>query len=186
VYGLGRNFAYTSELFGYLVDGDCWHGGAGAPGCDYGAQYDNWVAGQGYNINGDSYLVPGVAAAVVAHRGGSPKPGPHVKCINPGKCFRGAKPGESPTFVPRPNDYKVDPKTGFVRETHGVSVFDNSGSVSSKGFIPHRIDESSFPGSLRVIQRGKDLRHFEIVPVPGANLTPERYAEELAKIRVQQ
>src|SRR5262249_49868474 len=84
----------------------------------------------------------------------------------PGDCFRGAKPGESPNFVPRPNDYKVDAETGFVRETHGVSVFDNSGSVSSKGFIPHQIDESSFPDTLRVIQRAKDPRHFETVPAP--------------------
>ncbi|MGW2698221.1 polymorphic toxin-type HINT domain-containing protein [Streptomyces sp. NPDC001296] len=108
-----------------------------------------------------------------------------VHNANPGDCFRGARPGESPNFSPRPNDYKVDPETGFVRETHGVSVFDNSGSVSSKGFIPHQIDESSFPDTLRVIQRGKDPRHFEIVPAPGANLTPERYAEELAKIRTK-
>jgi len=103
----------------------------------------------------------------------------------PGDCFRGARPGESPSFLPKPNDYKVDAETGFVKESHGVSVFDNSGSVTSKGFIPHQIDESSFPDTLRVIQRGKDPRHFEIVPAPGANLTPERYAEELSKIKVR-
>jgi hypothetical protein len=55
--------------------------------------------------------------------------------------------------------------------------------VAGKGFVPHKIDMSSVPSTLRVIQRGKDPRHFEIVPSPGANLTPERYAEELRKIK---
>lgn len=106
-----------------------------------------------------------------------------VHNARPGSCFRGAPSGATPNFTPRPNDYKVDAGTGLVRETHGVSVFDNSGSVSSKGFVPHQIDESTFPDTLRVIQRGKDPRHYEIVPAPGANLTPERYTEELAKIK---
>lgn len=108
-----------------------------------------------------------------------------VHNANPGECFRGAKAGELPTFVPRPNDYKVDAETGFVRETHGVSVFDDAGSVTAKGFIPHQIDEASFPETLRVIQRGKDPRHFEIVPAPGANLTPKRYTQELSKIKTR-
>ncbi|MFC3980082.1 polymorphic toxin-type HINT domain-containing protein [Streptosporangium jomthongense] len=118
-----------------------------------------------------TYYVVAASAPILVHN------------TNPGECFRGARDGESPSFAPRPNDYKVNPETGLVRETHGVSVFDNSVSVSSKGFIPHQIDESSFPGTLRVIQRGKDPRHFEIVPAPGANLTPEMYAAELAKIK---
>ncbi|WP_331452547.1 RHS repeat domain-containing protein [Streptomyces sp. SS162] len=73
--GLFRNVAYSAELAGWLVDGDCWHGGAGAQGCDYGAQYDSWVAGQGYDTGADGYLIPGLAAAVFG-RGGSPKSGP--------------------------------------------------------------------------------------------------------------
>jgi hypothetical protein len=97
--------------------------------------------------------------------------------------FRGAKPGQEPSFVPRPNDYKVDPSTGFVKETHGVSVFDNPDSVSSKGFVPHQIDIDTIPDSLRIIQRGADLRHFEIVPKPGANLTPEAYNDALCQIQ---
>ena len=89
--------------------------------------------------------------------------------------FRGAKAGEAPSFVPRPNDFKVDAKTGFVKDTHGVSVFDNPLSVSSNGYVPHRVDQSSIPDSLRIIQRGSDPRHFEIVPRPGANLTPQQF-----------
>ncbi|MFI1002672.1 polymorphic toxin-type HINT domain-containing protein [Streptomyces galbus] len=96
--------------------------------------------------------------------------------------YRGAK-GGAPSFVPRPNDFKVDPATGFVKETHGISLFNNPGSITSRGFEPHGIDPASMPVTLRVIQRGKDVNHYEIVPAPGANLTPEEYAEELSKIR---
>ncbi|WP_347605685.1 polymorphic toxin-type HINT domain-containing protein [Acrocarpospora sp. B8E8] len=101
----------------------------------------------------------------------------------PDECYRGGRPGESPSLAPRPNDYKVDPKTGFVKESHGVSVFDNPESVAGKGFVPHSIDMRSVPSSLRIIQRGRDPRHFEIVPAAGANLTPRQYAAALAQIK---
>ncbi|WP_282095867.1 hypothetical protein [Epibacterium ulvae] len=92
--------------------------------------------------------------------------------------YRGARPGQVPDFTPRPNEYneyKVDPQTGFVKPTHGVSVFDNPESVASKGFDPHRIDRSTVPDSLDIIQRGRDPSHFEIVPKPGSNLTPDQF-----------
>jgi hypothetical protein len=96
--------------------------------------------------------------------------------------FRGAKPGEAPSFAPKQGDFRVDPKTGFVKDTHGVSVFDNSSSVSSKGLTPRRVDQSSVPDSLRFIQRGKDPHHFEIVPKPGANLTPQQFTHACSSI----
>lgn len=96
--------------------------------------------------------------------------------------FRGAKPGEAPSFEPRPNDFKVDPATGTVKPTHGVSVFDNPGSVTSKGFVPHEVDVSSVPPDLQIIQRGADPTHFEITPQVGANLTPEQYKGLMCQI----
>ncbi|MDI1257915.1 RHS repeat-associated core domain-containing protein [Aquabacterium sp.] len=96
--------------------------------------------------------------------------------------YRGAKSGELPSFVPRPNDFKVDSRTGFVKDSHGVSVFDNAASVSSKGFVPHRVDQSSVPDSLRIIQRGADPHHFEISPMPGANLTPQQFINACSSI----
>jgi hypothetical protein len=96
--------------------------------------------------------------------------------------FRGAKPGEAPSFAPRANEFRVDPATGFVKETHGVSVFDNPISVRSKGLVPHQVEQSSIPATLRVIQRGSDPRHFEIVPRPGANLTPQQFIEACQSI----
>lgn len=89
--------------------------------------------------------------------------------------YRGAKPGEAPSLEPRPNDFKVDAATGTVKPTHGVSVFDNPGSVTSKGFVPHEVDFASVPPELQIIQRGADAAHYEIVPQVGANLTPEQY-----------
>ncbi|SFX46676.1 RHS repeat-associated core domain-containing protein [Janthinobacterium lividum] len=96
--------------------------------------------------------------------------------------YRGAKPGTNPSFTPRPGDYKVDPVTGFVKDTHGVSIFDNAASVSSKGFDPHLINMNSMPDTLRIIQRGADPRHFEVVPQPGANLTPQQFINACSSI----
>jgi RHS repeat-associated protein len=98
--------------------------------------------------------------------------------------FRGAKPGELPDFAPRPHEFKVDDK-GFVKPTHGVSVFDNPQSVASKGFTPHKIDNSTVPAELGVKQRGKDPRHYEITPQSDAKLTPEQYTEKLQEIRTK-
>ncbi|MFH8927145.1 RHS repeat-associated core domain-containing protein [Streptomyces pristinaespiralis] len=76
VLGLAANIPYTAELFGWPVDGDCRTGGGpGTPGCDYGAQYDQWAAEGGVDVASDSYLVPGVLVAVLAHTA-RPKPGP--------------------------------------------------------------------------------------------------------------
>ncbi|MDF1488271.1 hypothetical protein P0D62_07925 [Tessaracoccus sp. HF-7] len=97
--------------------------------------------------------------------------------------YRGAKQGQEPSFQPSPRDYKVNKSTGRVEPTHGVSVFDNPESVSNRGFVPHRVDQDSVPPELRIIQRGVDPHHFEIVPVPGVNLTPEEFASCLVQIK---
>jgi RHS repeat-associated protein len=96
--------------------------------------------------------------------------------------YRGAKGGDQPSFEPRANEFKVDPETGLVRGTHGVSVFDNPDSVSSKGFTPHQIDPCSVPDELDIIQRGQDPSHYEIVPREGAGLTPDEFGACLSQI----
>ena len=50
------------------------------------------------------------------------------------RFYRRTRKGEKPTFEPKPNEYKIDKTTGNVKNTHGVSVFDNPTSVASKGF----------------------------------------------------
>lgn len=96
--------------------------------------------------------------------------------------YRGAKPGEAPSFVPRTNEYKVDRTTGRVKDGYGVSVFDNVNSVTSRGFEAYRVDQSSIPDSLRIIQRGNDIHHFEIVPRPGVDLTPRQFIDACSGI----
>jgi YD repeat-containing protein len=55
-------------------------------------------------------------------------------------------------------------------------------SVTSKGFNAYEVDQSSIPGSLRIIQRGADPSHYEIVPRPGANLTPKQFVDACTSI----
>lgn len=74
-YGVVSNVPHTAELAGWIVDSDCWgNGGPGTPGCDYGAQFDSWVAEQGYDTSSDAYQVPGALAAIFGARTGSVKP----------------------------------------------------------------------------------------------------------------
>ncbi|MFC9295785.1 polymorphic toxin-type HINT domain-containing protein [Streptomyces sp. NPDC057011] len=66
-YGAISSVAHTSSLFGWLGDGDCWNGGAGAPGCDYGGDFDNWIASQGVNTETDWYQIPGFLGELWGH-----------------------------------------------------------------------------------------------------------------------
>ncbi|GED68496.1 hypothetical protein BRE01_21980 [Brevibacillus reuszeri] len=61
----------------------------------------------------------------------------------------------------KPNEIKIDPKTGMVKTTHGVSLDVNPDTVSKFGGAC-RID--SLPDGLRIIQRGSRAEHYEIVP----------------------
>ncbi|MFI6404352.1 hypothetical protein [Streptomyces sp. NPDC050548] len=69
---------HIAEYAGWIFDSDCRGGGGpGEPGCDYGTQFDNWVAGYGYDTSSDAYQVPTALAAIFGTReGGLPKPGP--------------------------------------------------------------------------------------------------------------
>jgi hypothetical protein len=97
--------------------------------------------------------------------------------------FRGAKPGASPSFVPKPGEFKIDPLTGSVKPTHGVSVFDNAESVVEKGMVPHKVDKATISPALQVKQRGADPSHFEITPADGINLTPQEFIKALECIK---
>nr|WP_277349494.1 RHS repeat-associated core domain-containing protein [Streptomyces sp. S3(2020)] len=74
-YGVVSNVPHLAEYGGWLFDGDCRNGGGpGEPGCDYGAQFDKWVASHGYDTSSDSYRVPTALAAIFGHRPGAPTP----------------------------------------------------------------------------------------------------------------
>ncbi|MEV0777220.1 hypothetical protein [Streptomyces sp. NPDC050428] len=76
-YGLVSNVPDTASYVGWLVDGGCWNGGAGAPGCDYSASFDQWAAGQVYNTDKWTYTLPSMVADL-AGRKPSAKPSPGV------------------------------------------------------------------------------------------------------------
>lgn len=99
-----------------------------------------------------------------------------------GAFFRGAKPGDPPSFLPRASEYRIDPVTGAVRPTHGVSVWNNSAKLTEKGFDAYRLNMESVPNALQIIQRGSNASHFEIVPQAWARLTPAEYENLLCQI----
>jgi hypothetical protein len=72
---------------------------------------------------------------------------------------------------------KVDPQTGLLRPTHGVSVYDRPDNLDRFGGA-HQV--TAIPPNLKVIQRGRDSHHFEIVPtVP---MTMAEYKEALRQV----
>ena len=97
--------------------------------------------------------------------------------------YRGAKKGKKPNFKPKPNEYKIDKNTGLVKNTHGVSVFDNKNSVSDKGFVPHKVKTDTVSDKLKIQQRGQDKKHYEIMPKEPMPL--KEYEEELSKIECE-
>ncbi|MER6976128.1 RHS repeat domain-containing protein [Streptomyces carpinensis] len=78
LYGIISNIPHAAEQAGWIWDSDCrGDGGPGAPGCDYGDQFDNWIAEEGgYDTTSDTYQVPTALAAIFGmSEGGLPKPG---------------------------------------------------------------------------------------------------------------
>ncbi|MFI9726282.1 RHS repeat-associated core domain-containing protein [Streptomyces sp. NPDC052092] len=91
-YGAISNFAYTGEFLGAIWDSDCRNdGGAGSPGCDYGAQYDQYMAEHGYDIYSDNYRAPSAVAAIFTHRGGVFPIKPQTRSGKPTYGDRGAR-----------------------------------------------------------------------------------------------
>jgi hypothetical protein len=72
---------------------------------------------------------------------------------------------------------KVDAQTGLLRTTHGVSVYDRPDNLDRFGGA-HQV--TSLPGNLKVIQRGRDSHHFELVPAVPMTMT--EYEEALHQV----
>ncbi|MEU1055302.1 RHS repeat-associated core domain-containing protein [Streptomyces sp. NPDC005876] len=66
-YGAISNVPHAVEYAGWIWDDDCWSGGPGTEGCDYGNQFDIWVAKHGYDVYSDEYQVPSAMAAIFGH-----------------------------------------------------------------------------------------------------------------------
>ncbi len=65
------------------------------------------------------------------------------------------------SLKPRPFEVKIDPPTGLLQPTHGISVFSRPEPLERFGGA-FRV--TCVPEELKIIQRGRDPSHFEIVP----------------------
>ncbi len=83
-------------------------------------------------------------------------------------------------FQARPNEVRIDPETGYVKPTHGISVHLSSDRLRRFGGTYKII---FLPNTLKTIQRGRDPQHYEIVPREANLLTFEKYQKELGKIK---
>jgi F420-dependent methylenetetrahydromethanopterin dehydrogenase len=83
-------------------------------------------------------------------------------------------------FIAKTNEVKIEPKTGFLKPTNGISVNLDPNKVRRFGGAYRIID---LPDTLKIIQRGRDPQHYEIVPRAVNLLTFEQFNEELRKIQ---
>ena len=60
-----------------------------------------------------------------------------------------------------PNDLNIDPRTGNLRTTHGISLETDAAALARFGQVRQI---TSIPPTLKIIQRGRRRTHFEIVP----------------------
>jgi hypothetical protein len=86
--------------------------------------------------------------------------------------FRGGN-----SLKPKLHEVRIDPATGLLRTTHGVSVFNRPDNLARFGGA-YRLGAIS--DTLKVIQRGRDPHHFEIVPAQPMTLV--EYEEALDRI----
>jgi hypothetical protein len=81
------------------------------------------------------------------------------------------------SLVARPHEVRLDPATGLLRTTYGVSVFDQPDNLDRFGGA-HQV--ANVPESLQVVQRGRNPHHYEIVPA--APMTLDEYQQALDQI----
>src|SRR4051794_21900953 len=83
------------------------------------------------------------------------------------------------SLAPTPHDVRLDPATGLLRTTHGVSVFDRPDNLERFGGA---YCVETLLGSLVIVQRGRDPHHHEIVPAHPMSLGDYKVA--LAQVRL--
>jgi hypothetical protein len=81
------------------------------------------------------------------------------------------------SLVPRPIDVIINPGTGMVSPTRGVSVFDRPDGLDRFGGA---YEVGPLPPSLKIVKTGRNPHHFEIAPAH--EMTMNEYQAELAKI----
>jgi hypothetical protein len=92
--------------------------------------------------------------------------------MSTGPYYRGGN-----DLTPLPHELRVDPATGMLRPTHGVSVWSKPHGLDRFGG-PHQVTQ--LPQELVIIQRGKNPDHYEIVPA--FPMTQDDYEHALAGV----
>ncbi|MEA5516990.1 DUF4157 domain-containing protein [Nodularia sp. UHCC 0506] len=83
------------------------------------------------------------------------------------------------SLAPKMNEVKIDSRTKKLKNTHGVSLFDLKKGLGKFGGT---YEVKSIPDTLKIIQRGKNPNHFEIVPAENGKLDFEEFKNELGKV----
>lgn len=81
------------------------------------------------------------------------------------------------SLQPRRGEVRIDPATGLLRTTHGISAFDRPDNLDR---FSGAYELMTVPDTLRIIQRGRDPHHFEIVPA--APMSLDEYEKALQQI----
>ena len=78
------------------------------------------------------------------------------------------------SLKPKFREVKIDPATGLLQTHRGVSVFNRPDNLDRFGgaFLLTKV-----PESLQIIQQGRDLAHYEIVPA--SPMTMDDYEDAL-------
>jgi RHS repeat-associated protein len=93
--------------------------------------------------------------------------------ISGGPYYRGG-----PDMTVKPKEYHLD-KNGLLNDTHGLSVNRDPDGLDKFGGA-HEVKD--LPPGLKIIQRGGNKNHFEIVPEEPGKLTPEEFQALLRKV----
>jgi hypothetical protein len=83
-------------------------------------------------------------------------------------------------FEARPYEVRIDPETNYVKPTHGILIHQDADRIRRFGGAYKIV---FLPDTLKIVQRGRDLGHYEIVPREANLLTYEQYLDELRKIQ---
>jgi hypothetical protein len=81
------------------------------------------------------------------------------------------------SLKPRPIDVRIDPRTGLLSLTCGVSLSSVPDGLEKFGG-PYRVE--NVPGDLRIIQRGRNPRHYVLAPTRAMTLA--EYEAALSQI----
>lgn len=95
--------------------------------------------------------------------------------VIPPRLYRGGT-----DLTPRPGDVKIDPDTGLLKTTHGVSLDADPANLGKYGGT-NEIDQSTMPEELKIEQRGMRPDHYEIMP--RQPMTMERFNELVSQIK---